>query len=152
PFEWSNKKRKAHDLPSSMQEIKRIREMWVDTANKVLAEYHLPLMDARSYKDQGLDQQPTIRMGVEAAARERPGIATETGDTNRAIKARNNLVAEKHVKQEADDERPISAPRRGLAGATWKKARLPGSIGGTKQRADLAKQLSRSADPHITYC
>ena len=152
PFEWSNKKRKAHDLPSSMQEIKRIREMWVDTANKVLAEYHLPLMDARSYKDQGLDQQPTIKMGVEATAMERRGITTEKGNTNRAIKARNNLVAENHIKQEADNERRISALRKGLAWATKKNARLPGSIGGTKQRADFAKQLSGSSEPHITYC
>ena len=152
PFEWSNKKRKAHDLPSSMQEIKRIREMWVDTANKVLAEYHLPLMDARSYKDQGLDQQPTIKMGVEATAMERRGITTEKGNTNRAIKARNNLVAENHIKQEADNERRISALRKGLAWATEKNARLPGSIGGTKQRADFTKQLSGSSEPHITYC
>ncbi|MGP5374185.1 MobA/MobL family protein [Psychrobacter alimentarius] len=152
PFEWSNKKRKAHDLPSSMQEIKRVREMWVDTANKVLAQYHLPLMDARSYKDQGLDQQPTIKMGVEATAMERRGITTEKGNTNRAIKARNNLVAENHIKQEADNERRISALRTGLAWATEKNARLPGSIGDTKQRADFAKQLSGSSEPHITYC
>ena len=151
-FEWSNKKRKAHDLPSSMQEIKRIREMWVDTANKVLAEYHLPLMDARSYKDQGLDQQPTIKMGVEATAMERRGITTEKGNTNRAIKARNKLVAENHIKQEADNERRISALRKGLAWATEKNARLPGCIGDTKQRADFAKQLSGSSEPHITYC
>ena len=152
PFEWSNKKRKAHDLPSSMQEIKRIREMWVDTANKVLAEYHLPLMDARSYKDQGLDQQPTIKMGVEATAMERRGITTEKGNTNRAIKARNKLVADNHIKQEADNERRISALRKGLAWATEKNARLPGCIGDTKQRADFAKQLSGSSEPHITYC
>lgn len=152
PFEWSNKKRKAHDLPSSMQEIKRIREMWVDTANKVLAEYHLPLMDARSYKDQGLDQQPTIKMGVEATAMERRGITTEKGNTNRAIKARNKLVADNHIKQEADNERRISALRKGLAWATEKNARLPGSIGGTKQRADFAKQLSESSEHLITYC
>ena len=152
PFEWSNKKRKAHDLPSSMQEIKRIREMWVDTANKVLAQHHLPLMDARSYKDQGLDQQPTIKMGVEATAMERRGITTEKGNTNRAIKARNNLVAENHIKQEADNERRISALRKGLAWATEKNARLPGCIGDTKQRADFAKQLSGSSEPHITYC
>lgn len=152
PFEWSNKKRKAHDLPSSMQEIKRIREMWVDTANKVLAEYHLPLMDARSYKDQGLDQQPTIKMGVEATAMERRGITTEKGNTNRAIKARNRLVADNHIKQEADNERRISALRKGLAWATEKNARLPGRIGDTKRRADFAKQLSGSSEPHITYC
>lgn len=152
PFEWSNKKRKAHDLPSSMQEIKRVREMWVDTANKVLAQHHLPLMDARSYKDQGLDQQPTIKMGVEATAMERRGITTEKGDTNRAIKARNKLVADNHIKQEADNERRISALRKGLAWATEKNARLPGRIGGTKRRADFTKQLSRSSEPHITYC
>ena len=152
PFEWSNKKRKAHDLPSSMQEIKRIREMWVDTANKVLAEYHLPLMDARSYKDQGLNQQPTIKMGVEATAMERRGITTEKGNTNRAIKARNKLVADNHIKQEADNERRISALRKGLAWATEKNARLPGRIGDTKRRADFAKQLSGSSEPHITYC
>ena len=152
PFEWSNKKRKAHDLPSSMQEIKRIREMWVDTANKVLAQHHLPLMDARSYKDQGLDQQPTIKMGVEATAMERRGITTEKGNTNRAIKARNKLVADNHIKQEADNERRISALRKGLAWATEKNARLPGCIGDTKQRADFAKQLSGSSEPHITYC
>ena len=152
PFEWSNKKRKAHDLPSSMQEIKRIREMWVDTANKVLAEYHLPLMDARSYKDHGLDQQTTIKMGVESTATERRGITTEKGNTNRAIKARNKLVAENHIKQEADNERRISALRKGLAWATEKNARLPGCIGDTKQRADFAKQLSGSSEPHITYC
>ncbi|MGP9829685.1 MobA/MobL family protein [Psychrobacter sp. AOP1-A1-60] len=152
PFEWSNKKRKAHDLPSSMQEIKRIREMWVDTANKVLAEYHLPLMDARSYKDQGLDQQPTIKMGVEATAMERRGITTEKGNTNRAIKERNKLVADNHIKQEADNERRISALRKGLAWATEKNARLPGSIGDTKQRADFAKHLSGSSEYYITYC
>ncbi|WP_348550006.1 MobA/MobL family protein (plasmid) [Psychrobacter sp. KFRI-CH2-11] len=152
PFEWSNKKRKAHDLPSSMQEIKRIREMWVDTANKVLAKYHLPLMDARSYKDQGLDQQPTIKMGVEATAMERRGITTEKGNTNRAIKARNKLVADNHIKQEADNERRISALRKGLAWATEKNARLPGCIGDTKQRADFAKQLSGSSEYYITYC
>ena len=152
PFEWSNKKRKAHDLPSSMQEIKRIREIWVDTANKVLAEYHLPLMDARSYKDQGLDQQPTIKMGVEATAMERRGITTEKGNTNRAIKERNKLVAENHIKQEADNERRIKQYRDGLAWATEKNARLPGSIGGTKQRADFAKHLSGSSEYYITYC
>ncbi|MGP9599855.1 MobA/MobL family protein [Psychrobacter sp. AOP42-A1-21] len=152
PFEWSNKKRKAHDLPSSMQEIKRIREIWVDTANKVLAQYHLPLMDARSYKDQGLDQQPTIKMGVEATAMERRGITTEKGNTNRAIKARNKLVADNHIKQEADNERRIKQYRDGLAWATEKNARLPGRIGDTKRRADFAKQLSGSSEPHITYC
>src|SRR5699024_9146846 len=77
---------------------------------------------------------------------------TEKGNTNRAIKARNRLVADNHIKQEADNERRISALRKGLAWATEKNARLPGRIGDTKRRADFAKQLSGSSEPHITYC
>ena len=152
PFEWSNKKRKAKGLPSSMQEIKRVRDMWVDTANKVLAQHHLPLMDARSYKDQGLDQQPTIKMGVEATAMERRGITTEKGNTNRAIKERNKLVAENHIKQEVDNERRIKQLRDGLTRATEQNERLHRLIGCTKQRADLTKQLIESSEHDITYC
>ena len=152
PFEWSNKKRKKHGLPSSMKEIKRIREMWVDTANKVLAQHNLPLMDARSYKDQEIDQQPTIKMGVHATAMERRGIMTEKGNTNRAIKERNKLVAENHIKQEADHERRIKQLRDGLTRATEQNARLHRLIGCTKQRADLTKQLIESSEHDITYC
>ena len=140
PFEWSNKKRKDHNLPSSMKEIKRIREMWVDTANKVLAQYHLPLMDARSYKDQGLDQQPTIKMGVEATAMERRGITTELGDINRAIIARNKMMAEKNHQQGVEHERRTTFLRRGLAWTTEKNTRLPILIGDTKQRADSTQR------------
>nr|WP_015060801.1 MobA/MobL family protein [Psychrobacter sp. DAB_AL60]AFF18232.1 MobA [Psychrobacter sp. DAB_AL60] len=151
-FEWSNKKRKAKGLPSSMQEIKRIREMWVDTANKVLAQHHLPLMDARSYQDQGLDQQPTIKMGVEATAMERRGITTEKGNTNRAIKARNKLVADNSIQKRTDHERRARKLRNGLAWATKQNARLPILIGDTKQRVDSTKQLIESSEQHIAYC
>ncbi|WP_299066681.1 MobA/MobL family protein [uncultured Psychrobacter sp.] len=140
PFEWSNKKRLAHDLPSSMKEIKRIREMWVDTANVILAEKNLPLMDARSYKDQGLDQQPTIKMGVEATAMERLGITTEKGNTNRAIKERNKMVAKNRIQQRTDHERRARKLRDGLAWATEHNERLPDLIADTKQRVDRSKR------------
>lgn len=151
PFEWSNKKRLAHELPSSMKEIKRIREMWVDTANVVLAQYHLPLMDARSYKDQGLDQQPTIKMGVEATAMERRGIMTEKGDTNRAIIARNKMVAEKNHQQGVEHERRARAIRKGLAWTTEHNARLPKLLGDTKQRADSTQRRISDTTSGITW-
>ncbi len=151
PFEWSNKKRKAHGLPSSMQEIKRIREMWVDTANKVLAQYHLPLMDARSYQDQGLDQQPTIKMGVEATAMERRGITTEKGNTNRAIKAHNKMVAENHIQQRTDHERRARRLRNGIAWATKKNARLPILIGDAEQRVDSTKRSIEDTTSGIAW-
>lgn len=141
PFEWSNKKRKQNDLPSSMEEIKRIRKLWVDTANQRLKQHNLPLMDERSYKDQGLDQQPTIKMGVEATAMERRGIATEKGETNRKIRARNQAVLE----QRREDERRIKQYRDGLAWATGQNERLPGLIADTERRADSTKRYIEDA-------
>lgn len=141
PFEWSNKKRKQNDLPSSREEIKRIRKLWVDTANQRLKQHNLPLMDERSYKDQGLDQQPTIKMGVEATAMERRGIATEKGETNRKIRARNHAVLE----QRREDERRIKQYRDGLAWATGQNERLSGLIADTERRADSTKRCIEDA-------
>ena len=141
PFEWSNKKRKQNDLPSSMEEIKRIRKLWVDTANQRLKQRNLPLMDERSYKDQGLDQQPTIKMGVEATAMERRGIATEKGETNRKIRARNHAVLE----QRREDERRIKQYRDGLAWATGQNERLSGLIADTERRAESTKRCIEDA-------
>ncbi|UEC26988.1 MobA/MobL family protein [Psychrobacter sanguinis] len=141
PFEWSNKKRKQNDLPSSREEIKRIRKLWVDTANQRLKQHNLPLMDERSYKDQGLDQQPTIKMGVEATAMERRGIATEKGETNRKIQARNHAVLE----QRREYERRIQQYRDGLAWATGQNERLSGLIADTERRADSTKRCIEDA-------
>ena len=141
PFEWSNKKRKQNDLPSSREEIKRIRKLWVDTANQRLKHRNLPLMDERSYKDQGLDQQPTIKMGVEATAMERRGIATEKGETNRKIRARNHAVLE----QRREYERRIQQYRDGLAWATGQNERLSGLIADTERRADSTKRCIEDA-------
>ena len=141
PFEWSNKKRKQNDLPSSREEIKRIRKLWVDTANQRLKQHNLPLMDERSYKDQGLDQQPTIKMGVEATAMERRGIATQKGETNRKIQARNHAVLE----QRREDERRIKEYRDGLAWATGQNERLSGLIADTERRADSTKRYIEDA-------
>ena len=141
PFEWSNKKRQQNDLPSSREEIKRIRKLWVDTANQRLKQHNLPLMDERSYKDQGLDQQPTIKMGVEATAMERRGITTQKGETNRKIQARNHAVLE----QRREDERRIKQYRDGLAWATGQNERLSGLIADTEQRADSTKRCIEDA-------
>lgn len=141
PFEWSNKKRQQNNLPSSREEIKRIRKLWVDTANQRLKHRNLPLMDERSYKDQGLDQQPTIKMGVEATAMERRGITTQKGETNRKIRARNHAVLE----QRREDERRIQQYRDGLAWATGQNERLSGLIADTERRADSTKRCIEDA-------
>lgn len=105
PFEWSNKKRDANGLQSSIQEIKDIRQLWVDMANKALVGLDLAELDARSFKDQGLDRLPTIKMGVDATNMERKGINTEQGNKNRAIHVVNQRKElTKQSKQRVADE------------------------------------------------
>jgi len=61
------------------------RKKWAEYQNKALAHYgHSARVDHRSYERQGIDQIPTVHMGV-AAHLEAQGIRTEQGDRNRQI-------------------------------------------------------------------
>ena len=106
PFEWSNKKRDANGLQSSIKEIKDIRQLWVDMANRALVGLDLIELDARSFKAQGIDRLPTVKMGVDATNMERKGINTENGNKNRAIHVINQRKEfTKQSNQKAADER-----------------------------------------------
>jgi len=106
PFEWSNHKRKTEGLQSSIEEIKDIRQLWVDMANKALVGLDLIELDARSFKAQGLDRLPTVKMGVDATNMERKGINTENGNKNRAIHVINQRREfTKQSNRKAADER-----------------------------------------------
>lgn len=70
------------------------REQWAETTNRHLYEHGIRdknnnslVIDHRSLKDQGLEREPTIKMGVGATALERKGIKTELGNFNRAVSA-----------------------------------------------------------------
>ncbi|MEA5012165.1 MAG: MobQ family relaxase [Angelakisella sp.] len=66
------------------------RELWASVCNDQLAQKGIDArIDHRSLKAQGLDRQPTIHLGVEAAALERRGIRTAKGDINRSVRAHN---------------------------------------------------------------
>lgn len=74
-------------------EVEFWREQWAKTVNEHLKQHqimdkndHLVQIDHRSLKDQGIDREPTIKMGVQASALERKGIKTDKGDYNRKIK------------------------------------------------------------------
>jgi len=106
PFEWSNHKRKTEGLQSSIKEIKDIRQLWVDMANKALVGLDLIELDARSFKAQGLDRLPTVKMGVDATNMERKGINTDKGNVNRAIHVINQRREfTKQSNRKAADER-----------------------------------------------
>ena len=69
------------------------RKAWADLANEFLEQNNRPeRIDHRSYERQGIDQIPTVHIGVAASQMEKKGIATERGELNRSIKAANRLL------------------------------------------------------------
>ena len=71
------------------------RQAWADVTNKYLAEQNIPQrIDHRSYERQGIEQIPTVHMGVAATQMERKGIVTEKGEKNRLIREQNRLLKE----------------------------------------------------------
>lgn len=51
-------------------------------------------IDHRSYERQGIEQIPTVHMGVAATQMERKEIVTEKGEKNRLIREQNRLLKE----------------------------------------------------------
>ena len=71
------------------------RRAWADLTNEFLAQNNCPeRIDHRSYERQGIDQIPTVHVGVSATQMEKKGIVTERGELNRSIKAANRILRE----------------------------------------------------------
>ena len=71
------------------------RKVWADLANEFLEQNNRPeRIDHRSYERQGIDQIPTVHIGVAASQMEKKGIATEKGELNRSIQKTNRLIRE----------------------------------------------------------
>ena len=86
--------------------LEKWRKAWADICNDYLDKAHQ--IDHRSYKDRGIEQTPTVHIGVAAAAMERRGIQTERGDQNRAIKAANAYIASVKAAMTADADRIVA--------------------------------------------
>lgn len=70
--------------------VAMLREVWAALANSHLeAAGCAERIDHRSLAAQGKDAEATIHLGVDAAAMERKGEATDRGDLNREVAARN---------------------------------------------------------------
>ena len=73
------------------------RRAWADLANEFLERNDCPeRIDHRSYERQGIEQIPTVHVGVSATQMEKKGIVTERGELNRNIKAANRILREIH--------------------------------------------------------
>ena len=82
------------------------RKAWADISNAYLERAgHPERIDYRSNAERGIDELPTVHMGVAACQMEKKGIATEKGELNRNIRKANRLI-------------------RGNQGADWKAQRM----------------------------
>ncbi|WP_440137067.1 MobA/MobL family protein [Faecalicoccus pleomorphus] len=71
------------------------RKAWADITNKYLEKNSIQeKVDHRSYQRQGIEQIPTIHLGVSATQMEKKGIATDRGNINREIKHQNMILRE----------------------------------------------------------
>ena len=71
------------------------RKAWADITNKYLEENSIQeKVDHRSYERQGIEQIPTIHLGVSATQMEKKGITTDRGNINREIKHQNKILKE----------------------------------------------------------
>ena len=69
------------------------RAAWADICNQALEQNdHTERIDHRSYERQGIEQIPTIHLGVAASQMERRGIVTERGNINREIEVSNQKL------------------------------------------------------------
>jgi hypothetical protein len=99
PEGFTKKTRELDEKTSG--EVVYWREQWAKTANEYLREYGIEI-DHRSLKDQGLEREPTIKMGVAASALERRGVKTDRGDINREV-AKYNKVLETNNNEKIND-------------------------------------------------
>lgn len=75
------------------EEVLYLREFAADLINDALERAGLDeRVDHRSFKDRGIDQEPTEHLGPTASQMEREGKSSERGDRNREITDRNEEV------------------------------------------------------------
>lgn len=96
-LELSNKKLKQLNLPTTFEQIKELRKEWAEHCNEHLHQAgHNIKLDHRSFKEQGLDKLPTVKLGWWQSKLEREGVATKGGDYNRYVKEHNAQLTQCH--------------------------------------------------------
>ena len=94
----NRKQWKCHTADSTDWNSKENAKMWrkdlADTINATNEQLGIAVhWEHRSFKEQGIDREPTIHIGAVANALERKGILTERGNINREI-IKNNILLE----------------------------------------------------------
>ena len=94
-IELSNAKREKLGLSKTQDEIKDVREMWADLANKALERAGQgQTIDHRSYAEQGNGLRPQTHENVAVTQLRRKGIETDISRFNDDVKKYNTEVQE----------------------------------------------------------
>ena len=89
---WLPKSKKEYVLDENGEVWRRA---WADLANDFLAQNNRPeRIDHRSHAERGMDELPTVHMGVAASQMEKKGVATDKGEINRMIQKTNRIIRE----------------------------------------------------------
>ncbi|KZZ34774.1 MobQ family relaxase [Oleiphilus sp. HI0086] len=92
----TKKTREWDDRTNGKNVVKYWRKKWEIIANEEIEKLkNVALIDCRSYKERGLNIEPTQHRGPFATRLERAGKRSRIEKKNKAIKARNNIVIER---------------------------------------------------------
>lgn len=90
------------------EQVREWRAGWAKIQNEHLRRHlgpDAPQVSHLSLAERGIDRAPTVHMGPTATALERKNVASERGDQNRDVRARNRKVRETHVALEETIDR-----------------------------------------------
>jgi hypothetical protein len=96
PEGWGAKVREFSSKPGMKNpEVDRVRGYIAGLINEALEDAGSDeRVDHRSFKERGIDREPTTHLGPAATAMERQGMGSGRGDTNRDIEEKNREVIE----------------------------------------------------------
>jgi hypothetical protein len=97
PDGLGKKTRVLDDRKTGPQEVVKLRELAADIINESLAAVNADIrVDHRSFKERGIDRQPTTHLGPAACEMERRGEASSRGELNREAQEVNQEQVQNH--------------------------------------------------------
>jgi hypothetical protein len=98
PDGFGKKTRVLDDMKTGPQEVTKLRELAADIINGALADANSDIrVDHRSFKDRGVEREPTTHLGPAVTEMERRGEHTERGDLNRQALEANHEIEQKEI-------------------------------------------------------
>lgn len=115
PDGLGKKTRILDDRKTGPQEVIKLRELAADIINQSLAAVNSDIrVDHRSFKDRGIEREPSTHLGPAASEMERRGAQTERGNINRDAEQVNTLIDDRAALDTAivqEEERASSPPK-----------------------------------------